>query len=105
MTKTRKISLVAATLVVAPAVSLFAAGSLGSGSPMAPSQLRSVVSTANMASTPAAQFDPDAFLRILTQMSPQLATQAINALSPADRSELALDVQAHVDNRPSYYGG
>lgn len=46
--------------------------------------------------SPAADFHTDTFLKLLTHVDPSIATQLINALSPADRAALANQVETRI---------
>jgi hypothetical protein len=42
---------------------------------------------------PSATFDAETFLNLMTRVDPTVATKLINSLSPADRADLACDVE------------
>jgi hypothetical protein len=62
-----------------------------------PAPVATVVRTAPPAASPApppsAAFEAETFLNLLTRVDPAVATQLINALSPADRAALAADIE------------
>jgi hypothetical protein len=84
--------------VVLIAVAATSVGVLANPSPAhRPSSVATVVRTAaapaSPATPPSATFDAETFLNLMTGVDPTVATELINALSPADRADLAADVQ------------
>jgi hypothetical protein len=96
MSKIRK-AFVAVVLVAAAT----AVGVLANPSPrhrLAPAAtvVRTAPAPASPPSTPSATFDAETFLNLIIRVDPIVATQLINSLSPADRADLAADVQLRI---------
>jgi hypothetical protein len=55
--------------------------------------VRTAPPAASPAAPPSAEFAAETFLSLLTRVDPSVATRLINALSPADRAALAIDIE------------
>jgi hypothetical protein len=98
MSKTRRaiVAIVSIVVLVAAVVAIANPGRHHRPAPAAAAVRVITPAAATPPASPAAGFETDAFLNLLTRVDPSIATQLINAVSPADRAALGAQVKTRI---------